>query len=676
MYFLYPDFLWALVLLIIPVIIHFFNIRRYKKVYFSDIRLLKQLTQESQVRNKLKEYIILAERLLALFFLIMAFAQPVWKKDKNNLLSEKNDAVVIYIDNSFSMENTSKEGKLFETAINKSKEIINSFSKSTKFYIYTNDADIHYTKSLSQNEAFDILSKIKTSPSSVPISVIFNRIQTLHLSKPVVFVFSDAQKQFMDFQNLKNINFTTFFMRLEPSQKNNLSIDSVWTDNPVALPNNLVKLHLKISNHNFENINDVPVKLILNNIQKSIINVSVPAHQSAETEISLMLSDDLFQLGKLVLNDYPVTFDDELYFSINSNIKIKVLLINGAENPYSQKYFKSLFQNDSIFIFSEQQERQINFSELNNQDVVILNELTEFSSGLNEQLKILADKGKTIIVIPYIKDAHITLPDELQSFQWKIDTARHPLSNDILKHPLFSNSFEKTQNNYKMPIVKEYIYSDNNSNFEPLIQFDNSKIFLLKYIKNNGNYFLFTSSFNPEKNQLPTHALFVPIMYQLSFTSVPVMPLYYYIKSNPQIKLSNFNFNSDNPPKIISADKNNTTQWIPSLKIQNNSAFVNIPSYFDITPGHYYLNVKDKNLLTLSFNYNRAESDMQFYTESEIKDILIQYKINNFYVNDVSHAPFKQIIQSEITGQSFWKLCVILCLIFLIAESLTIRFFK
>lgn len=678
MYFLYPNFLWALFLLSIPVILHFFNIRRYKKIYFSDIRWIKQITQESQIKNKLKEYLILIFRILALLFLVLAFAQPVFKKKDSILFQKNSQNVLIYIDNSFSMENVMKDGRLIDVSINKAKEIIQSFNKSTKFYIFTNDMDIRLMKPMSQEESKEHLSKIKTSYSSVPLSVIFNRIHTLQLDKPILFILSDAQKYFTDVQNIKNKDIFTYYFLFSATQNNNLSIDSVWIENPVVLKSVPQQLHIKITNHNSENSNEIPVKLILNNTQKSIINVSIPAQQSIEASTILIPDDKPTQFAKIFINDYLVTFDDELCFSINSDIKIKVLLINGQNNPASSKYFKSFFQNDSIFIFSEQSEKQINFSELAQQDVVILNELSEYSSGLEEQLKIICEKGKTILIIPYIQENTVQLPVELQSLNWNIDTSKQTLNDDFLKHPLLVSSFEKTDKNFKMPFIKEYIYLNKNANpnMEPIIKFNNNQSFLIKYIKNKWNYFIFTSTFNPEKNQLPLHAVFVPILYQLSFTSIPLTPLYYYIKSNQNIKIPNINFTSDDSPKIISVDKNNTIQIIPIFKNLNNTSVINIPLHYDIEPGHYFLQWKGKNILALSFNFNRNESKMKFYTENELKNLVNQYQVKNFHINELSSNSIKKIIQTEISGQSYWKLCLFLCLIFFIAESLIIRWMK
>ncbi len=675
MYFLYPQFLWFLFLLLVPVLLHFFNIRRYKKIYFSDIRLIKQVTQDTQIKSKLKEYIILVERLLALLFLILAFAQPVWKKNKENILLKKNSDVVIYIDNSFSMENISSEGKLLDVALTKVKEIIKMFPKSTKFYILTNDNNNQTLHSLHFDEVEEYLSKIKISSSSLPLSLLYKRINILHLKNPVLFILSDAQKKFTDIQNINDKNFYTQYLLLSPSQINNISIDSVWIDNPVVLPQVPQQLHIKITNHNTENINDLPVKLMINGIQTSILNVSIPAHQSIESLTQFIPQKNNFQLAKVYINDYPVTFDDELYFSINTNTQIKVMLINGSENNESYKYIKSFFQNDSVFVLSECNENQINYSDMMKQDIVVLNELTEFSTGLTEQIKMLCQKGKTIIVIPYIKNNVFKLPPEFQTYQWKIDTSQQNISSDILSHPLFASAFEKNDNTYKMPIVKEHLYSQQSNNFEPIINLNNNHSLLLKYSQQKWNYFLFTSTLNPANNQLSYHSLFVPIMYQLSFTSISKLPLYYYSKSHQNIKIPDIKFDADYSPKIISTNDNNL-QFIPGFKNENQTSIINISPQFEILPGQYYLQWKEINIFFFSFNYNRSESDMQFYTQQELEDIIQQYQLNNFKINTITSANVQKILQSEINGQSYWKLCLILCLIFFIAESLTIRLMK
>ncbi|HRH39956.1 MAG TPA: BatA domain-containing protein, partial [Flavobacteriales bacterium] len=76
MAFLYPAFLWALTALAIPVLIHLFQLRRFKRLEFSDVRFLKEVSQQTRSRKKVRHWLVLIARLLALTCLVLAFAQP------------------------------------------------------------------------------------------------------------------------------------------------------------------------------------------------------------------------------------------------------------------------------------------------------------------------------------------------------------------------------------------------------------------------------------------------------------------------------------------------------------------------------------------------------------------------------------------------------------------------
>src|ERR1700749_31643 len=99
MHFLYPAFFFALLSLAIPVLVHLFNFRRYQKVYFSNVQFLKQINEQQSSRRNLKERLILAARLLALFFLVMAFARP-YISGKNDPNSSAQHVVSVFLDNS------------------------------------------------------------------------------------------------------------------------------------------------------------------------------------------------------------------------------------------------------------------------------------------------------------------------------------------------------------------------------------------------------------------------------------------------------------------------------------------------------------------------------------------------------------------------------------------------
>ena len=137
MQFIFPGFLWALFAILIPVIIHLFYFRRFKKVYFSNTRFLKEIKEETSNTNKLKNLLILLSRILAIVFLVFAFAQPYIPQGEK--IKQGMAGISIYFDNSFSMQANSNETSLLEKGKKIATEIINAFPENSNFQIITND---------------------------------------------------------------------------------------------------------------------------------------------------------------------------------------------------------------------------------------------------------------------------------------------------------------------------------------------------------------------------------------------------------------------------------------------------------------------------------------------------------------------------------------------------------
>ena len=85
MNFIKPDILYFLLLIVIPVIIHLFNLQRHKKILFSDVYFLTKINEESKSVKKIKRFILLLTRILTLSAIIFAFAFPTKEKNSSNI---------------------------------------------------------------------------------------------------------------------------------------------------------------------------------------------------------------------------------------------------------------------------------------------------------------------------------------------------------------------------------------------------------------------------------------------------------------------------------------------------------------------------------------------------------------------------------------------------------------
>ena len=151
MQFKHPELLYALLLLLIPIIIHLFQLRRFEKVPFTNVQFLKSITIQTRKSSQLKKWLTLLTRLLLIAAVVLAFAQPYFSKSNSiNIKSE----TVIYLDNSFSMQAQGEKGELLKRSI---QDIISANDDTNKITIFTNDGTFRdITRKTINNELLNL----------------------------------------------------------------------------------------------------------------------------------------------------------------------------------------------------------------------------------------------------------------------------------------------------------------------------------------------------------------------------------------------------------------------------------------------------------------------------------------------------------------------------------------
>ena len=186
MQFKHPEILFALFLLIIPIIVHLFQLRRFKKVFFTNVKFLKEVELQTRKSSRLKKLLILFTRLLLFAALIFSFAQPYVSSSKVN----KPETTYIYLDNSFSMQAKGKDGELFKRAV---QDIINSVSTIQSVHLYTNNEVFH---NLSAKNIKNTLLSIDYHPIKMDMQSILLKIKSNIRDKKKsnnIFLISDFQ---------------------------------------------------------------------------------------------------------------------------------------------------------------------------------------------------------------------------------------------------------------------------------------------------------------------------------------------------------------------------------------------------------------------------------------------------------------------------------------------------
>ena len=167
-----PEILFALLLLIIPIIIHLFQLQRFIKAPFTNVQFLKRIELQTRKSSQLKKWLILLTRSLAFTTIIFAFSQPYFSNFEKN--QEHN--TIIYLDNSLSMQIKGKRGELLKVAI---QEIINNIQQNTTYSFITND---HVFKNIDSKQLKDELIKTEYSSRKLNLNTVLLKICLLYTS--------------------------------------------------------------------------------------------------------------------------------------------------------------------------------------------------------------------------------------------------------------------------------------------------------------------------------------------------------------------------------------------------------------------------------------------------------------------------------------------------------------
>jgi len=396
MYFIHPEILWGLPAVLIPLIIHLFNFRRYRKLPFSNIEFLKNITRQTRKQNKLKHLIVLLLRMTAIALMVIAFAGPRFNK-KSRLANSKVNSV--YIDNSFSMMAEGENGILFENARQMASGLIKNSGRDERYLLQTNDFNSGKLL-LNRDEALTEIDHIKISPATRMLSSVAQRQQKMlsTLQGFKSFWFSDFQKNSSDFKNFPNDTLNNYyFFPLAQVQKKNIYIDSCYFTKPLTLPGTQAELKVVLVNVSGAEYEKVPLTLYINHTKRAVAGVDLPPYKSVTVSLSFTTDQSGWQSGKLTIDDYPITFDDILYFTFNVNSRIRVLDIY-TDAP--DKYFKTFYKTDSIFVYDSRSWLKLDPSSFRKYDLIILDGLPEITSGLTTAINGFVNNGGNVLFAP------------------------------------------------------------------------------------------------------------------------------------------------------------------------------------------------------------------------------------------------------------------------------------
>jgi hypothetical protein len=673
MEFLFPGFLVALGTLAVPILIHLFYFRRFRKVYFTSVRFLREIKDEQSAQRKLKHLLVLAMRLLALAALVFAFAHPFLPGTGS--VTTGTAAVSVYIDNSFSMEALSEDAPLIAKARTSAREIVSAFAPNDQFQVLTNDLEGRQQYLVSRDEALVLIDDIAISPAVRPLSQIMARqkqaLSGSDAEKRVAYIISDFQKSVTDIVQYEDTTLQLNFIPLQAVQEKNISIDSAWFMAPVQMAGQSAALMVQVTNHSSERAENVRLAIEYDGQEKPVGTLSIEPGASLTDTINLSVNRTGWQQAELRLTDYPVRFDDVYRFSFEVPEFIDVLVIDEGRQD---KFPDAALSGAGIFRVTHQPKQAITYSSMGNYELIIVSDLVDISSGLASGLRTYVAAGGNLLLFPSpeasLESYNAFLPmlgaDQMLPRVDAQSEARSINTDEFV----FDDVYENNAANFRLPsTTANFRFSSGaTSSAEPLISYRNGDAYLAKYPFRQGHLYVCAAPLAKQYNSLVRDAeIFVPMLYKMAISSGNDRQIAYFVGRDLDIRLPV----TSGVGEPVFTLKGEGKELIPGVRtsgeyiLLNLDEEVNIAGFFDLSSVS-----GDTTSQILALNYDRRESNLSCYTLSELTELAGPLVV---MTDGMAETSLTVMIGEQSRGVPLWRFCLILALGFIATESILLR---
>ncbi|MBS1551856.1 MAG: BatA and WFA domain-containing protein [Bacteroidetes bacterium] len=710
MSFLNPSVLIALAAVSIPVLIHLLNLRKIKKVEFSTLMFLREIQKSKMRRIRLKQLLLLLLRIMTIILLVLSFSKPVFDEYAGNSAMSSKSTVLIFLDDSFSMNARDNSGLYFTKAEESVRKILEIHKESSEiFFIPFSRIGLKNSDFLknSPDEVLQELNGLKLSFKFTSMTAVLDLADDICASSKnelkEIYVISDFQKsnfsitgtESLQFENLNTVSAKTYLLNIGNREVNNLSLDSFKVITELPEKDKEIKIKINLNNFSQYNVQNKTVNLVIENEFVSSAAADAGSYSSNEVEFKFKINksgniNGYFELTQNVFSEDELIQDNKYYFSVYIPEKFNVSLIEENNSPVSFLETAINSANDLLSDSSGSKNRMFIITRektvsenIYKSDAVFISGKENFTDSEGEILRKYVSDGGGIFIFPG-KNADIysynkILSGKLNSLILEnLNSAKE--ENIYLKfekidfeHPVLSGVFRNQSLNItsqkffiESPSISSYFTLLPGGNASALITLNNNRPFIAES-KLSGGKILFSSvSAGNDFSDFPLKTIFLPL----------IIRSIYYLGNNSGFRNENIIGKSNlisvkgihNVSAIILPDKKTENLKITGTYFESDENIFYLP-YSEITalPGEY--NLLDSAGMKFSFPLNCSpyESNTLKMSEEETEKYFRESGITNVkYIRTTDDIT--KIVSESRTGFGLWKYMLFGALIFLLAE--------
>ncbi len=686
MIFLNPAILFGLLAASIPVIIHLFNLRKLKKIDFSTLAFLKELQKNKIRKIKLKQWILLALRVLIILFVVMAFARPTLQSVKiGGTTSAAKTTAVFILDDTFSMSVVDQKGSYFNQAKQIIKDVISQLQEGDEVgvVLVSNPSS---EKKLTSNLS-DFIKQIDRTDLSYASgdlnTSIVKAAQLISESKNFnkeVYVLSDFQKNKIDQQNLKNdvseilnksVKLYSFY--LADKDVFNLSIAELKINNQIFEKDKPISFLITITNNSKQDVSNSVVSLFLNNERAAQKSFDVKAGQSTLVEIEAVPKSTGFIDVTTEIETDEILQDNKRFASVFIPEKISIGLF--YENPSDATFVDLALQStgDNRYSIEKKNLSQILSQRLNQFQSIII--IANSTNGV-DQLKSYLKSGGGIMLFPSsVSDVpklnqfyrqiglniSITFVGKISSSDLKIKFDKIDFNN-----PVFQNIFQ-TEDKKKFESPEINAYYKNSIIGTQIISLVDGSSFLSEVKVGQGKILIFNSSPVLSWSDFPIKSIFTPLINNsIVYLSSKEREENVFL-AGEEVSV---NLRNSNPSQIKVIRPDNSQEFI-NLKESNLKDYL-IYSNTNLA-GIYKFYSGDNKIEDISINTDPSESKTVYASELDFENYLKEIKFSGDYVTIDKNSNISEKILQARFGSELWRYFLLIAIILALLEMTIAR---
>jgi hypothetical protein len=689
MIFLNPAVLFGLLAASIPIVIHLLNRRKLKKVEFSTLAFLKEIQKNKIRKVKIKQFLLLALRVLIIVFIVGAFARPTLKSvSLGGVASAAKTSAVFILDNTYSMSVVNNNGSYF----NQAKGILNTLVDQLQ---EGDDASIILVSDFSKN-AQDLSSNLNNLKSEVSKGQIgyysgtineamVKAAKLLEKSKNFnkeIYIISDLQKDRLfdngslsDLGEDLNKNVRIYYVNFPQSKSYNIGIQKISLNTQIFEESKPVSFNVTVKNYSDKTANNVVISLFINNKRSAQQSVNLQPGESQMITMESIVKAYGFINVSAELEDDDILQDNKRFINLYIPEEIPIAIF--SDNPDDSRFIQLALganPDSSLYIVNKNINR-LSSANLSQYSLVIL--VGASNSIPVDNLKSYLRQGKGLFIIPGSNTALNDFQSLCKSLSLPEPSAKINSSNNEqnyytfdkvdLNHPIFQDLFLKDKNKIESPNIYQYFKIDTKGEGRNIISLTDGSAFLSEYDINKGKIFLLASAPVLNWSNFPVKSIFVPLINKSAayLSSKDISNDQYLTGSSININISNVSV-----PQIKITKPDRSEEY---FNIENNNGY-QFFNYENTNQVGNYLVYSGKNLINdFSVNFDPRESNVEKASGQDLKNYFdkINYKENLIKIDYDSNI--KNVVLQSRFGSELWKIFIVIALILALIEMAVAR---